>query len=211
VSSRASVRSGVLFDVDGVLLDSIPAYQRAWRAWADEYGISEKAIWATAHGRRPIDIIRLNAPGVNEQTALHRFEELIDAEYERVSAMSGARDLLERNSAVWALVTSGSHALVRRAFRRLDLPMPRIGVYGADVAVGKPDPSCYRLAAQRLELDPRACVVVEDAPNGVVAGKSAGMTVIAVSTTHTLEQLHQADLVVPSLHEVADAVASLTG
>lgn len=206
-----SASTGVLFDVDGVLLNSIPAYQRAWRVWADEYGISEDAIWATAHGRRPIDIIRLNAPRVNEKAALHRIEELIGTEYERVPAMSGARDLLERISAVWAVVTSGSHALVQRAFRRLDLPVPRIGVYGADVAVGKPDPACYRLAAQRLELDPRACVVVEDAPNGVAAGKAAGMTVIAVSTTHALEALQQADLVVSSLHEVADAVSRLTG
>lgn len=210
MSTVENARTGVLFDVDGVLLDSIPAYQRAWHSWADEYGISVEAIWATAHGRRPIDIIRLTAPGVNEQAALHRFEELIGAEYERAPAMPGARNLLERISTIRALVTSGSRVLVQRAFRRLDLPVPRIGVYGADVAVGKPDPACYTLAAQRLELDPWACVVVEDAPNGVAAGKAAGMAVIAVSTTHTPEQLHQADLVVSALHEVADAIASLT-
>ncbi|HEX5121150.1 MAG TPA: HAD-IA family hydrolase [Pseudonocardiaceae bacterium] len=201
----------MLFDVDGVLLDSIPAYQRAWRTWADEYGISEDSIWATAHGRRPIDIIRLCAPLVNERAAVRRFEELIGVEYEWVPAMTGASDVLERISAAWAVVTSGSHALVQRAFRRLHLPVPRVWVDGADVAVGKPDPACYRLAAHRLELDPRACVVVEDAPNGVAAGKAAGMTVIALRTTHALGQLHQADLVVPSLHDVADAVSRLIG
>jgi mannitol-1-/sugar-/sorbitol-6-phosphatase len=210
VPALDSVRTGVLFDVDGVLLNSIPAYRRAWHAWADEYGISEDAIWAIAHGRRPIDIIRCTAPGLDEQTAELRIEELIGVEYERVRAMPGARDLLERMSAVWAVVTSGSRALVQQAFHRLGLPVPRVGVYSADVPMGKPDPACYRLAAQRLGLDPRACVVVEDAPTGVAAGKAAGMAVIAVTTTHASAQLQEADLVVSSLREVADAVSHLT-
>lgn len=76
-------RGGVLLDVDGVLLNSIPAYRQAWGAWADEYGIGRDALWATAHGRRPVDIIHLNAPQVNEHAALQRFEELIGTEYER--------------------------------------------------------------------------------------------------------------------------------
>jgi sugar-phosphatase len=199
-----------LFDVDGVLLNSIPAYRQAWSAWAAEYGIGMDALWATANGRRPIDIIHLNAPQVNERAALQRIEELIATEYERVPAMAGARDLLQRIPATWAVVTSGSQALVQRAFRRLDLPVPRIGVYGADVADGKPNPACYQLAAQCLDLDPTACVVVEDAPNGVAAGKAAGMTVVAVTTTHAAGQLRQADLVVSSLYEVAEAVLHLT-
>ncbi|HEX7993088.1 MAG TPA: HAD-IA family hydrolase [Streptosporangiaceae bacterium] len=200
-----------MFDVDGVLLDSIRAYRRAWHVWADEYRVSEDAIWSTAHGRRPIDISRLNAPWVSEQAALRRIEELIDTEYAQVPAMSGARDLLRRIPGRWAVVTSGSRAVVQRAFRRLDLPEPPAGVYGADVATGKPHPACYQLAAQRLKLNPRDCVVVEDAPSGVTAGKAAGMAVIAVTSTHTLEQLLQADLVVSSLHEVPEAVSRLTG
>jgi sugar-phosphatase len=202
-------RYGVLFDVDGVLLDSIPAYQRAWRAWAGEYGIDEDLIWVSAHGRRPIDIVRLNGLA-DEPRALGRFEELIGVEYEQVPAMSGAGDVLARIASAWAVVTSGDGVLVRRAFARLGLPMPRVGVCGADVAVGKPDPACYRLAAQRLYLDPQACVVVEDAPTGVAAGKAADMTVIAVSTTHTPRQLYQADLVLPSLHELVEAVQHVT-
>lgn len=125
--------------------------------------------------------------------------------------MAGARDLLQQIQAVWTVVTSGSQDLVQRAFRRLALPVPRIGVYGADVAAGKPDPACYLLAAERLDVNPMACVVVEDAPSGVAAGKAAGMTVIAVTTTDDAKQLHQADVVVSSLYEVGEAVSSLTG
>ena len=200
--------AGVLFDVDGVLLDSIETYRRAWGKWAGEHHVGEDAIWAVAHGRRPVDIIRLSAPGVDQRAGLRRFEALIAVEYGRVPAMPGARDLLERLSVAWAVVTSGSRALVDQAFRRLDLPAPDAGVYDSDVTLGKPDPACYRLAAQRLDLDPRACVVVEDAPSGVAAGKAAGMTVIAVTTTHACWQLKDADRVVSALPEVADALSS---
>jgi mannitol-1-/sugar-/sorbitol-6-phosphatase len=198
--------AGVLFDVDGVLLDSIGAYRRAWRIWGAEHRVGEDDIWAVAHGRRPVDIIRLSAPDVEKDAGLRRFEVLIAAEYGQVPAMPGARDLLERLSVAWAVVTSGSRATVDRAFRRLDLPVPHAGVYDSDVTLGKPDPACYRLAAQRLGLDPRACVVVEDAPSGVAAGKAAGMTVIAVTTTHAECELKDADHVVRGLPEVADAL-----
>lgn len=200
--------AAVLFDVDGVLLDSIDAYRRAWRAWGAEHQIGEDAIWAVAHGRRPVDIIRLSAPQLEERAGLRRFEALIAAEYGRVPAMPGARDLLGGLSVAWAVVTSGSQGLVDRAFGRLELPVPRVGVYDSDVTAGKPDPACYRLAARRLGVAPSACVVVEDAPSGVAAGKAAGMTVIAVTTTHAGSELGQADRTVYSLPEVAEALAS---
>jgi hypothetical protein len=95
VVDKASVR-GCIFDVDGVLLDSIPAYRRAWAAWATEHGIEEEAIWAVAHGRRPVDIIRAAAGHLGETAALRRFEALIVVEYELVNAIAGAREILEQ-------------------------------------------------------------------------------------------------------------------
>jgi sugar-phosphatase len=83
-----------------------------------------------------------------------------------------------------------------------------VGVYGEDVTLGKPDPSCYLLAARRMGLRPGECAVIEDAPTGVAAGKAAGMTVIAVTTTHAAVELHHADQVHGSLHEVATAVSA---
>jgi sugar-phosphatase len=87
---------GCIFDVDGVLLDSIPAYRRAWAAWAMEHGVEERAIWAVAHGRRPVDIIRATAGRLSETAVLRRFETLIEIEYEHVNAVAGAREILER-------------------------------------------------------------------------------------------------------------------
>ena len=80
-------------------------------------------------------------------------------------------------------------------------------MYGEDVTAGKPDPGCYLLAARRMGLRPGECAVIEDAPTGVAAGKAAGMTVIAVTTTHAAGELHQADQVHSSLHEVAAALS----
>lgn len=195
---------GFIFDVDGVLLDSIPAYRAAWALWAAEHGVDEASIWAVAHGRRPLDIIRAAASRLDAAAALKRFEGIIQVEYEKVNAVAGARRLLERlPPASWAVATSGNRDLVTGAFRRLGLPMPHRGVYGDDVSRGKPDPACYLLAARRLNVRPADCVVVEDAPAGVAAGRSAGMTVIAVTTTHTAEELRAAHRVHGSLDDVA--------
>ena len=200
-----------IFDVDGVILDSIPAYQKAWAAWAKEYCVDEEAIWAVAHGRRPADIIRSVAGRLDATASLKRFENLIQVEYETVEAHDGARDLLTtlpRPS--WTLASSGDQALVEAAFRRLQLPVPHRGVYGADIRVGKPDPSCFLLAAEHLKAPPADCVVVEDSASGVAAGKAAGMTVIAVTTTHTAEDLHQADSIHSGLAEAAEFIYALS-
>lgn len=208
MADKTGVR-GCIFDVDGVLLDSIPAYRRAWASWAIEHGVEDRAIWAVAHGRRPVDIIRATAGHLNETAALRRFESLIEVEYEQVNAVAGAREILERlPPSAWAVATSGDRRLVERAFHRLRLPQPHVGVYGEDVTSGKPDPSCYLLAARRMGLRPGQCAVIEDAPTGVAAGKAAGMTVIAVTTTHGAEELHQADQVHRSLYEVAATVSA---
>jgi mannitol-1-/sugar-/sorbitol-6-phosphatase len=208
MADKTGVR-GCIFDVDGVLLDSIPAYRRAWAAWAMEHGVEERAIWAVAHGRRPVDIIRATVGRLNETAVLRRFEALIEVEYEHVNAVAGAREILERlPRPAWAVATSGGRRLVERALQRLRLPQPHVGVYGEDVTLGKPDPSCYLLAARRMGLRPDECAVVEDAPTGVAAGKAAGMTVIAVTTTHGAEELHHADQVHGSLYEVAATVSA---
>jgi hypothetical protein len=140
MADKTGVR-GCIFDVDGVLLDSIPAYRRAWASWAIEHVVEERAIWAVAHGRRPVDIIRATAGHLNETAALRRFEILIEAGYEQVNAVAGAREILERlPRSAWAVATSGDRRLVERAFHRLRLPQPHVGVYGEDVTSGKPDP-----------------------------------------------------------------------
>lgn len=112
------------------------------------------------------------------------------ADLDSVVALPGAEDLLRslpRDR--WAAVTSGGRELMTARLQAAGLPVPDVLVAAEDVAVGKPDPAGYLLAAQRLGADPADCVVLEDAPAGLEAGRRAGCRVLAVATSHTPEQL----------------------
>jgi sugar-phosphatase len=142
----------VLFDVDGVLINSLPAYSAAWMRWADEYGLPLQTIAAVAHGRRPADIIGLvlDVDGSKRAHALSVFETLLARESGVIQAIPGARALLDALPiGSWAVVTSGARQATTSSFFRLRLPLPEESVFGEDVATGKPDPSCYRLGASR--------------------------------------------------------------
>jgi glycerol-1-phosphatase len=124
-------------------------------------------------------------------------EGLIPREYGSDAVeIPGARDLLDELEAArapWAIVTSGTNALLTGWIDVLKLAHPRTLVVAEDVDNGKPDPACYLLGLKRLGLgERRNMVVIEDAPAGIRAGKAAGFKVIALATTHTIEQLREA-------------------
>lgn len=179
-----------LFDIDGTLVDSTPAVERSWRTWAAENGLDGDAILAVCHGRRAEDTLSdLLAPEL-VPTAYRRLLALEMADLDSVVALPGAEHLLRslpRDR--WAAVTSGGRELMTARLQAAGLPVPDVLVAAEDVAVGKPDPAGYLLAAQRLGADPADCVVVEDAPAGLEAGRRAGCRVLAVATSHTPEQL----------------------
>lgn len=179
-----------LFDIDGTLVDSTPAVERSWRTWAAENGLDGDAILAVCHGRRAEDTLSdLLAPEL-VPAAYRRLLALEMADLDSVVALPGAEDLLRslpRDR--WAAVTSGGRELMTARLQAAGLPVPDVLVAAEDVAVGKPDPAGYLLAAQRLGADPADCVVVEDAPAGLEAGRRAGCRVLAVATSHTPEQL----------------------
>src|SRR5947207_1525706 len=103
----------------------------------------------------------------------------------------------------WGVVTSGGRELAGQRLAAVGFPAPEILVTGDDVERGKPDPEPYLRAASVLGVPAAQCVVVEDAPAGVLAGKRAGMTVLAVTTTHPADALDQADRVFSGMDEVA--------
>ncbi|MDO5512776.1 HAD family hydrolase [Corynebacterium sp.] len=179
-----------LFDIDGTLVDSTPAVERAWRTWAAENDLDAEDILRVSHGRRAKDTLAdFIAPELID-AAYHRLLDLEMADLDSVVALPGARELLEslpRNR--WAAVTSGGRKLMTARLRAAGLPVPEVLVTAEDVEVGKPDPAGYLLAAHRLGADPSECLVVEDAPAGLEAGRRAGCSVVAVATSHSLEQL----------------------
>ncbi len=190
--------AAVLFDCDGVLVDSAASVERAWRRWAAERGLDEDAVVAIAHGRRTEDtLIDL---GFSDDLAaeVERLEGAEVADAASVSAFPEAAALLPTlPPEAWAVVTSGTHALVTSRLAAAGLPLPSVLVTADDVAAGKPDPEGYLEAARRLGRLPAECLVIEDAPAGVEAAIAAGMRVVALPTTHPAEELVAATLVAP--------------
>jgi sugar-phosphatase len=198
--------AAVLFDADGTLIDSIPAVERAWRTWSTEYGFDPDEILATCHGRPSAETIIELVPGDGFLAALTRLDDMEVNDTQGVRAYPNSRELLDALSDAgvpWAVVTSGSLALVTARLKAADLPTPQVLVTADSVANGKPDPEGYLLAARQLGANPADCVVIEDAPAGVHAGKAAGAKVIAVTTSHGPDELGAADMIVPALAAVS--------
>ncbi len=195
----------LLFDFDGVLVDSTPAYRAAWSEWARTFRADEAIIWADAHGRRPDDIIRRVAPRVDFSEALLTFDLLFStAIVGRVTPLPGALALLRQlRDGEWAIVTSGRRRHVPTMLQHARLPSPAVLVCGDDVTAGKPDPECFLQAAERLKVPASRCIVIEDAPGGITAARAAAMTTVAVATTHQLDELSGADIIFASLNEAS--------
>ncbi len=196
-----------LFDVDGVLLDSYAGYREVWARWCSLREVDLELAWAATHGRRPIETVAEVAPHLtplDEYVVLQQFSAEAG---DRFPAFEGAAALVSTlPSDAWAVVTSGQRATVLTRFANSGIPAPMVLVDGDDVAGGKPSPEGYKLAAELLGAAPSDCLVLEDTPAGVRAGRSAGMTVLAVCSTHSWDALTEADVVVSSLTEAVPHV-----
>ena len=190
----------ILFDIDGTLVDSTPAVERSWRAWAARRALDAEAILRICHGRRSEDTIRTLVPADDVAAAVREIEALELADLGDVIALPGTAALLARLPAArWAAVTSGPRSLMRARLAAAGLPVPEVLISAEDVRDGKPDPEGYRLAASALGFEPKRCLVVEDAPAGIAAGRAAGGAVLAVTTSHPAAELGAADAVIADL------------
>jgi len=196
---------GFLFDLDGTLVDSLPVVERAWSNWAKSRDLDPAVVLDFIHGKQAITSLRHFMPGESEETIQQQFSllEKVEAEdTDGISALPGALQLLERLEALsvpWAIVTSGSIPVARARHAAGELATPEIFITAELVARGKPNPDPYLLGAQRLGLKPEECVVVEDAPAGVLSGLAAGCKVIAVNAPDYTPGLDKVDLVLKSL------------
>jgi mannitol-1-/sugar-/sorbitol-6-phosphatase len=206
------VCSAVLFDLDGVLIDSTPAVTRVWAQWATEHQLHPEDVVRHAHGRPSIDTIRHYLPQANAELENREVERREIADIGGIVALPGARELLSSLPVDrWTIVTSGTRPLAETRLHAAGLEVPEKMVTADDITRGKPDPQPYQKAANLLSVLPRDCVVVEDVPAGVCAGKAAGARVIAVRTTSSDAELESAGAswVVDGCNSIS--VASVTG
>ncbi len=184
---------GVLFDLDGVLVDSTPAVARVWAGWARTHGFDPDDVVKKAHGRPSITTIRELLPGADHAAEDREVERREVADIEGVVPLPGAMELLQALPLErWAIVTSCTRPLAGVRIRAAGLPKPRYLVTSTDVKHGKPDPEPYLKGAQLLDVSASECIVIEDAPAGIQAGKAAGARVVALRTTASDAELEQA-------------------
>lgn len=184
---------GILFDLDGVLVDSTPAVARVWRGWALEHGFDPEEVVRAAHGRPSLATIREYLPGANHEAENREVERRELADLDGVVALPGAVELLRALAPeCWAIVTSCTRTLAEVRIHASGAPRPRFLVSSDDVRNGKPSPEPYLHAAELLCVPARRCVVVEDAPAGVRAGKAAGCRVVALGTTMPAAEMQEA-------------------
>jgi beta-phosphoglucomutase len=209
---------GVIFDIDGVLIDSYQAHFQSWRIMLRRHGldVTEEEFRRT-FGRTNDDIFANVYPLFRREdyTALgdekeSDYRQIIRANF---PAMDGAPELIASLHQAGATLAVGSSAPpenVEVVLRNLPGSEKIVAAtHGKEVRRGKPDPEVFLLSARKIGIDPRWCVVVEDAPAGVAAGKAAGCKVIALLGTAPREELAHADKIVESLREITPQVVKV--
>ncbi len=200
---------GILFDMDGVLISSIGSVVRCWRRWCTLYDVPGAETFEVPHGKRAIDIIRALRPDIDAAEGLRVIEDMEIADTADLKVLPGVRALLESLPPErWAIVTSATHRLLLGRLEVAGLPVPERLISADMVVNGKPHPEPYMRGAGLLGFRPDECIVVEDAPSGVGAGKAAGCRVLGVLGTHPIGELAEADWVTSSLETVKVEVAS---
>lgn len=195
--------SAVIFDLDGVLVDSTACIERHWQLWAAKHKLDLETVLNAAHGRRTIETVRLVAPHLDSVVEAAQLETDEAFDTDGVVEIKGAAELLRSlPSHLWAIATSGTRDTATTRINHTGLPMPIVLVTANDVTRGKPDPEPYLLAAKGLGMAPGECVVLEDAPAGIQAALSAGMRVIAVATTHSTTELTNADIIAKCIADI---------
>ncbi|HVN20697.1 MAG TPA: HAD family hydrolase [Dongiaceae bacterium] len=184
--------SALLFDLDGVLINSTPAVARVWRNWAIEHGFNPEEVVARAHGRPSLTTVREYLPNADHAAENREVERREIADLEGVLPLPGAMELLASlPEDRWTIVTSCTRPLAEVRIRAAGLPVPRNMITSNDIKHGKPNPEPFLKGAAVLGFAPEDCVVLEDVPAGVRAGKASCAKVIALTTTVQLQALKE--------------------
>ena len=190
----------VIFDFDGVLINSDPISVRYWIWWARRHGLAEEKILSIHHGLPTVETMRAVAPDLDVEAEALALETKGADDIDGLKTYPGA---LELTSALpgnaWGIATSARRRTAKKRLRYLGFTQPSVLITADDVKRGKPDPEPYRLAAASLGFATEECLVLEDAPAGIASAKAAGTQVVAIASTNGARALRQADAIIESL------------
>ena len=201
--SENAVFDAIIFDMDGVIVDTRATVEKVWFEWAEENKLDWEVVKNNIHGKRTVEIVRQFAPELDQESTVKTIEDKQAQDIDNTCLEDGAIECLAKvKDCKWAIVTSNTRAAALNKLANVQFNVPEVLITGDDVKNGKPSPDGYLLAAARLGVNPGKCIVVEDSPAGVMAGKSAKMCVAAVETTHQAIFLRDADIIVNSLNDL---------
>ena len=196
--------NAILFDLDGVLVDSAECVEGHWRRWASEHALDVEKILEVAHGRRTAETIKAVAPHLGIEAEAAELARREETDTDGVYEVAGARELLQSlPPSAWAIATSGNTTTAMTRIDHARLHRPVVLVSADDVSEGKPHPEPYLRAAHALGVASSDCVVVEDTPAGIKSGLAAGMRVVAIASTHPPSTLQDADMIVSRILDLA--------
>jgi sugar-phosphatase len=180
----------LLFDMDGVLINSIPAVERVWSRWAAERGFNVHEVLRHAHGRPSIATLRDLLPNADHEAENRIIEQAEIDDVDGIVPLPGVKELLAAlPHDRWAIVTSCTRPLAEVRIRAAGLPTPDLFITANEITHGKPHGEPYQKGAAGLGFAPEQCIVVEDALAGIASGKNAGARVIAFTTTASIDDL----------------------
>lgn len=187
---------GLLFDMDGTLIDTTVIVERHWQIWCEKHNVEFSKLISVSHGRPSFEIMKEFAPNDKQdeyQTTeyLTELESHVANDREGMILIPGAKELLKflpRNC--WAVVTSAGFEMAQLRFQQTGLETPPILVSASHVTRGKPHPEGYMAAAKQLGVDSSECVVFEDAPAGIRAGVASGAKAVIGMNTGTMPLSH---------------------
>jgi mannitol-1-/sugar-/sorbitol-6-phosphatase len=195
--------AAVLFDLDGVLVESREPTERVWLEWAAKNGIEEGALRSAMHGVRSVEVVSSLRPDLDAVVEAEGIELRQAEDVDGLRAIAGAAEaLLALREDRVAVVTSATRPLAAARLRAVGIQPPVVMVNAEDVSRGKPDPEGYLTAARLLGVEPVEALVVEDSPPGIEAGRAAGAATVGVTSTHGASELGAADVVIGSLEEL---------
>jgi len=192
----------IVFDLDGVLVDTMPAIRDAWAHWAIDRGLSAAEVLSSLH-QTAAELLAKFAPEADPVSETRAIRARLAALDESVVAFDGSRELLARIPAGrWAIVTSATRQPALDHLKGAQLPAPAVLVSAEDTPRGKPDPAGYLLAASQLHARPAECLAIEDSVAGIRAARDAGMFVVGITNSHAAAELREANLVISTLLEL---------
>ncbi|PVU95757.1 hypothetical protein BB559_002618 [Furculomyces boomerangus] len=183
---------GLLFDLDGTLINTIKCVEKYWRIFSKEHGIDAEELLKFSHGVQTIGVLNKFLPENIEKNHIlvSSLEDRVAKDVDGVEVVPGTKELLNliKNDS-WGIVTSGTEMMARARMEQMNIPVPKHFFTADNTKRSKPNPDGYIACAQSIGVDPANCIVFEDAPAGIKAGLTAGCTVIGIISSHTEEQL----------------------